>query len=125
MLSRHQRPWLLGAALTALALLPAQESCWAQVSGALPEEAVAGSLQKADAAGRKTANPLPPFPPSPPFPGQVINGSASKASAERHRRIPPILVAFVLLFFITWVRAFLERRRLRASFRQSCEYPSQ
>lgn len=119
MFSRLQRPWLLGAALTALALLPTQESCRAQAPGANPEEAAARSLQKADAPVRKTSTLLPPFP------GQVTNGPASKGSDERRRRIPPILIAFVLLFFITWVRAFLERRRLRASFRQSCEYPPQ
>ena len=118
MLSRLQRSWLLGAVLAALALLPARESCRAQAPGAPPGEAPV-RLQKPDAATRRTATPVPPFP------GQVTHSSSAKGSEEKHRRIPPILIAFVLLFLITWVRAYLERRRLRASFRQSCELPPQ
>jgi hypothetical protein len=119
MFPRLQRPWLLGAVLAALALLPARESCRAQAPGAAPGEA-AGTLQKPDAATRKTG-----MPPMPPFPGQITHSPAAKGSEERRRRIPPILIAFVLLFLITRVRAYLERRRLRASFRQSCEIPPQ
>jgi len=118
MFSGLQRPWLLGAVLAGLALLPVWESCCAQAPGAAPGEAD-GRLQKPDTVARKTATPVPPFP------GQLTNSPASKGSDERRGRIPPILIAFVLLFLITWVRAYLERRRLRASFRQSCEFPPQ
>jgi len=124
MFPRHQRSWLLGAVLAALALLPARESCHAQAPGAATGEAATGeaatgTAQKPDAAARKRESA------SPPFPGQLTNSTAGKGADERHKRIPPILIAFVLLFLITWVRAYLERRRLRASFRQSCELPPQ
>jgi hypothetical protein len=119
MFPRLQRSWLLGAVLAALALLPARESCHAQAPGAATGEAATGTVQKPDAAARKRESA------SPPFPGQLTNSTAGKGADERHKRIPPILIAFVLLFLITWVRAYLERRRLRASFRQSCEFPPQ
>ncbi len=117
MFTRLQRPWLLGAVLAALALLPSGDYCHAQAPGATPGESPARSLQKPDTAPRRGSAPVPPVP------GQLTNASAAKGPGESRKRVPPILIAFVLLFLITWVRAYLERRRLRASFRQLCEPP--
>lgn len=117
---RLHRPRLLGAVLATLALLPAREPCRAQTPSAVPGEAAAQGVRKPDAAATRGNGAMVP-----PFPGQLTNSPPSKSSDERRRRVPPILIAFVLLFLITWVRAYLERRRLRASFRQSCESPPQ
>ena len=117
MFPRLHRPWLLGAVLAALALLPVRDACRAQAPGATPGEAPARSLQKPEAPPRRAGAP------GPPVPGQLTNAPAAKGPGESRKRVPPILIAFVLLFLITWVRAYLERRRLRASFRQLCEPP--
>ena len=112
MFPRFQRSWLLAAALV---FLPGADACRAQAPVATPEEAAVEHVQKPAAAPRKSGAPVPPVP------GQLTNSPSPKNSPEGHKRVPPILIAFVLLFLITWVRAYLERRRLRASFRQSCE----
>jgi hypothetical protein len=114
MFPRLHRAWLLAAALM---FLTGADACRAQAPVATPGEAVVEHVQKPAAAPRKTGAPVPPVP------GQLTNSPSPKNSPEGHKRVPPILIAFVLLFLITWVRAYLERRRLRASFRQSCELP--
>jgi hypothetical protein len=114
MFPRPHRHWLLAAALS---LLPGANACRAQAPDATHGEAAVEHVQKQAVAPRKSGVPVPPVP------GQLTNNPSPKNSPEGHKRVPPILIAFVLLFLITWVRAYLERRRLRASFRQSCELP--
>jgi hypothetical protein len=114
---RFHRLCLPGAVLAALALLPVRNSCLAQAPNMTSGESPAQSLPKPETATSRTRAPVPPVP------GQLTNTPTAKSSAESGKRVPPILIAFVLLFLITWVRAYLERRRLRASFRQICEPP--
>jgi hypothetical protein len=114
MFPRFQRAWLLAAALM---FFPGADACRAQAPGATTGEATVEHVQKPAVAPRKSGAPVPPVP------GQLTNSPSPKNSPQGHKRVPPILIAFVLLFLITWVRAYLERRRLRASFRQSCELP--
>ena len=124
MLFRHHRLTLPGAALALLALVSPGDNGRAQApeptaSDSRSETSALRSTQKTEAGLLKSPSPVPPVP------GQLVNGPGSKSAVERPKRVPPILIAFVLLFLITWVRAFVERRRLRARFRQSCESPPQ
>lgn len=121
MLFRHHRPTLLGAALACCALVLAGENNWAQPASADSRPESSGP----QAPGKTEVQPRGSVPPVPPAPGQLVSGPGTKGAVERPKRVPPILIAFVLLFLITWVRAYLERRRLRALLRQSCELPPQ
>ena len=103
--------------VVALVFLPGADACRAQALDATNGEAAVEHVQKPAVALRKSGAPVPPVP------GQLTNSPSPKNSPEGRKRVPPILIAFVLLFLITWVRAYLERRRLRASFRQSCQLP--
>jgi hypothetical protein len=114
MFPRLHRHWLLAATLS---LLPSADACRAQAPDATYGDAAVEHVQKQAAVPRISGAPVPPVP------GQLTNSPSPKNSPQGHKRVPPILIAFVLLFLITWVRAYLERRRLRASFRQSCELP--
>jgi hypothetical protein len=115
MFSRHQRSWSPGAALAALALLLGPGLSRAQDVKPAAGEAFSGAPHKPETVLRSGGAGRPPAP------GQLVNPGAREKAGEPRRRVPPILIAFVLLFLITWVRTYLERRRLRASFRQSCE----
>lgn len=121
MLFCHHRPTLLGAALAFCALVSGGENNWAQSASADSRPEISGP----QAPGKTELQPRRSVPPVPPVPGQLVSGPGSKGAVERPKRVPPILIAFVLLFLITWVRAYLERRRLRARLRQSCELPPQ
>jgi hypothetical protein len=115
MFPRPQRLWLQGAVLAVLALLPPLPDSHAQAPDATVAEAGAPSVAKPEQPPRKSSAAVPPIP------GQEVKHPGSKHAADGRLRVPPILIAFVLLFIITWVRAFLERRRLRADFRESCK----
>lgn len=114
-----------------LSPLAAALGLWALVSTGTPTRAQsAASEAKSEETHPKSphltdALPRKNTPSSPPVPGQLVSGPGSRTAVERPKRIPPILIAFLLLFLITWVRSSIERRRLRAQFRQSCESPPQ
>jgi hypothetical protein len=121
MLFRRHRPTLLGAVLAFCALVSGGENNWAQPASSDSRPESGGPR----APGKTEVQLRGNVPPVPPAPGQLVSGPSTKGALERPKRVPPILIAFVLLFLITWVRAYLERRRLRALLRQSCELPPQ
>jgi hypothetical protein len=117
----HHRLTPLAAALAFWTLVSTGTPCRAQ-SSVSQESSDATHPQNPHPAGALLQKNTPS---TPPVPGQLVNGSGTRTVVERPKRVPPILIAFVLLFLITWVRSFWERRRLRAQFRQSCESPPQ
>jgi hypothetical protein len=119
------RPILLAAALASWVLVCAGKPCRAEVQTSESRPEVKSEKTSRSGSQQTVAFPGKSAHGVPPVPGQLVNGPGIRGAVERPKRVPPILIAFVLLFLITWVRSYWERRRLRAQFRQSCESPPQ